>query len=127
MSGYEGRERGGAGSEAKTGTGRGASRMVKRRSAAERGSTGKIKLIVWMSEVRSGSNDATSAECRFLTDYSAESLSYKIRTHLSQVTSSACEANSAESFRWITRAAAKVLRRDSSACLFASIQSLTVN
>jgi hypothetical protein len=46
ISGCEAREGGGDGSEDRAGIGRGAPRIVKRRSAGERGSMGKIKLVV---------------------------------------------------------------------------------
>ena len=64
-----------------TGTGRGAPRIVKRRSAAERGSIGKINVIVWISEVRSGSMDDTRVECPCLTGYLAGSAHHRKLKH----------------------------------------------
>lgn len=43
---------GGAGSLWEVGTGRGESRIEKRRSAGDTGSIGKIKLTSWISDVR---------------------------------------------------------------------------
>ena len=70
-SGCEGKERGGAGSQDEMGIGRGAPRMVKRRSGAERGSMGKMKLMVWIWVVRRGNREEERAVCCCL-NYSGE-------------------------------------------------------
>jgi hypothetical protein len=65
-SGREGRERGGAGSDEERGMGSGAPTMVNSRSAAERGSMGKMKLTVWIRVARRGGREETRIVCRCL-------------------------------------------------------------